>query len=72
MAFGSFVSGLVSDRFGRKKAIWFTSLTMLAAGLITSIAPWYAMFIVFWWITGTSAIACYTAAFVWTMELTTG
>jgi len=72
LAFGSFVSGLVSDRFGRKKAIWFTSLTMLAAGIITSIAPWYAMFIVFWWITGTSAIACYTAAFVWTMELTTG
>jgi len=72
LATGSFVSGLVSDRFGRKKAIWFTSLTMLAAGLITSLAPWYAVFIIFWWITGTSAIACYTAAFVWTMELTTG
>jgi MFS family permease len=45
---------------------------MLSAGLITSIAPWYIMFVFFWWITGTMAIACYTAAFVWTMELTTG
>ncbi len=25
-----------------------------------------------WWVTGTMAIACYTAAFVWTMELATG
>ena len=25
-----------------------------------------------WWVTGTMAIACYTAAFVWTMEIATG
>jgi hypothetical protein len=25
-----------------------------------------------WWVTGTMAIACYTAAFVWVMELATG
>lgn len=72
LALGSFVSGLVSDRFGRKKAIWFSSVTMLVAGILTSVMPWYPLFVFFWLITGTMAISCYTAAFVWTMELTTG
>jgi len=72
LALGSFVSGLVSDRFGRKKAIWFSSVTMLVAGVLTSFAPWYPLFVFCWLITGTMAISCYTAAFVWTMELTTG
>ena len=30
------------------------------------------MFVITWWITGTMAIACYTAAFVWTMEMCSG
>ena len=30
------------------------------------------MFVFTWWVTGTMAIACYTAAFVWTMEIATG
>ena len=30
------------------------------------------MFVLTWWITGTMAIACYTAAFVWTMEMCSG
>jgi hypothetical protein len=32
----------------------------------------YPVFVVTWWITGTMAIACYTAAFVWTMEVAAG
>ena len=32
----------------------------------------YPVFVVSWWITGTMAIACYTAAFVWTMEMCSG
>ena len=30
------------------------------------------MFVITWWITGTMAIACYTAAFVWAMEMAAG
>ena len=30
------------------------------------------MFVFTWWVTGTMAIACYTAAFVWTMEIAAG
>lgn len=71
-ALGSFCSGLVSDRYGRKTAIWASSLTMLIFGVITSFVPWFPVFVFTWWVTGTMAIACYTAAFVWTMELATG
>merc|ERR550519_957864 len=34
--------------------------------------PFYWGFVFTWWITGTMAIACYTAAFVWTMEICAG
>jgi len=71
-ALGSFCSGLVSDKFGRKKAIWGASLTMLIFGVVTSFIPWFPVFVFTWWVTGTMAIACYTAAFVWVMELATG
>merc|ERR1719334_1328880 len=39
-ALGSFCSGLVSDRFGRKTAIWITSVVMCIFGVITSLVPW--------------------------------
>jgi len=71
-ALGSFGSGLVSDRFGRKVAIWSSSVTMLVFGVITSFVPWFPVFVFTWWVTGTMAIACYTAAFVWTMEVAAG
>jgi len=71
-ALGSFCSGLVSDRFGRKTAIWGASVTMMVFGLITAFVPWYPVFVFTWWVTGTMAIACYTAAFVWTMEIAAG
>ena len=39
-ALGSFCSGLVSDRYGRKVAIWASSVTMMVFGVITSFIPW--------------------------------
>ena len=39
-ALGSFASGLISDRFGRKTAIWYSSITMVVFGVITSFIPW--------------------------------
>ena len=45
---------------------------MLVFGLITSVVPWYPLFVFTWWVTGTMSIACYTAAFVWTMEMAAG
>merc|ERR1719228_1251510 len=71
-ALGSFCSGLVSDKFGRKVAIWASSVTMLVFGVISAVVPWYPLFVITWWVTGTMSIACYTAAFVWTMEIAAG
>ena len=34
------LSGPVSDRFGRKTAIWGASVIMLVFGLITAFVPW--------------------------------
>ena len=45
---------------------------MLVFGVITAFVPWYPLFVFTWWVTGTMAIACYTAAFVWTMEIAAG
>ena len=39
-ALGSFCSGLVSDRYGRKVAIWVSSVTMVLFGVVTSFVPW--------------------------------
>ena len=39
-ALGSFCSGLVSDKYGRKVAIWVSSVTMMVFGVITSFVPW--------------------------------
>ena len=33
-------SGLVSDRYGRKVAIWASSVTMVVFGVVTSFVPW--------------------------------
>jgi OCT family organic cation transporter-like MFS transporter 4/5 len=45
---------------------------MVIFGGITSFMPYYWGFVFTWWITGTMAISCYTAAFVWTMEICAG
>jgi len=45
---------------------------MCIFGVITSFVPWYPVFVFCWWVTGTMSIACYTAAFVWAMEVAAG
>ena len=48
------------------------SIHYLHLNSLSSFATRYPVFVVTWWITGTMAIACYTAAFVWTMEVAAG
>ena len=67
----SFIN-ILDYRYGRKVAIWASSVTMMVFGVITSFVPWYPVFVFTWWVTGTMAIACYTSAFVWTMEIAAG
>jgi len=69
---GTFVAGIVSDTYGRKRAIILFSLLLLVAGLSCSFVPNYPAFIVVWILVGIAAVANFTVAFVWVMELASG
>ena len=59
------------DRFGRRLAIWASSVSILVFGVITSFVPWFPVFVSSWWVTGTMTIVCYTAALDWIMKIAT-
>jgi len=71
-AVGTFVAGIVSDIWGRKRSILLFSFLMLASGLATSFMPVFPSFIIMWWLVGVAAVANFTVAFVWTIELAAG
>ena len=48
------------------------SLLTLASGLATSFMPVFPAFVLAWWTVGVAAVANFTVAFVWTIELATG
>ena len=69
---GTFLAGLVSDVWGRKISILLFSLLTLISGMVTSFMPSFSSFTIMWWLVGVSAIASFTVAFVWSVELATG
>lgn len=69
---GTFVAGLVSDKWGRKRAMLFFSVLTLVSGISTSFMPVFPAFVLSWWLLGIAAIANFTVAFVWTIELGSG
>jgi len=71
-AVGTFVAGIVSDIWGRKRSILLFSFLMLVSGLATSFMPVFPSFIIMWWLVGVAAVANFTVAFVWTIELAAG
>ena len=71
-AVGTFVAGIVSDIWGRKRSILLFSFLMLVSGLATSFMPVFPSFVVMWWLVGVAAVANFTVAFVWTIELAAG
>ena len=71
-ALGTFVAGIVSDIWGRKRSILLFSFLMLVSGLATSFMPVFPSFVVMWWLVGVAAVANFTVAFVWTIELAAG
>ena len=46
------------DRFGRRLAIWASSVSILVFGVITSFVPWFPVFVSSCWVTGTMANVC--------------
>jgi len=71
-AIGTFVAGIVSDIWGRKRAILVFSLLTLISGIVTSLMPVFPAFVAMWWLVGIAAVANFTVAFVWTIELGSG
>jgi len=69
---GTFIAGIVSDVWGRKISILLFSLLTFISGMVTSFMPTFISFTIMWWLVGVSAIASFTVAFVWTIELATG
>jgi len=69
---GTLTAGIVSDMFGRKKSIIMFSLLLLASGVGCSFAPNYPSFTILYIIVAIAAIANFTVAFVWVMELASG
>jgi len=71
-AVGTFVAGIVADIYGRKRSILLFSFLMLVSGLATSFMPVFSSFVIMWWLVGVAAVANFTVAFVWTIELASG
>ncbi|XP_072524318.1 solute carrier family 22 member 4-like isoform X2 [Salminus brasiliensis] len=66
---GSFVSGELSDRFGRKVVLFATMAIQTLSSLIQVTSVSWEMFCVFFFITGIGQISNYMAAFVLGCEL---
>ena len=49
-ALGTFVAGIVSDIWGRKRAILVFSLLTLISGIVASLMPVFTAFVAVWWL----------------------
>ncbi|VVC43030.1 Hypothetical protein CINCED_3A022033 [Cinara cedri] len=72
VAFGGFFSGLVSDRFGRKKTLMASLIMQLALGILVAICPWFEMYLVLRFILGFVCVSIVFSGFVLCMELVGG
>ena len=57
---------------GVLRSILLFSLLTLLSGLLTSVMPVFPAFVLAWWTVGVAAVANFTVAFVWTIELAAG
>lgn len=69
---GTFLAGLFSDAFGRKQAMLFFSTLMLLSGMVCTFMPVFSAFLSVWIVVGIAAVANFTVAFVWAMEVLSG
>ncbi|KAF9424495.1 hypothetical protein HW555_000306 [Spodoptera exigua] len=63
------MTGIISDRFGRKKALSFAALMNCIFGLTRSFSTNYVMFVIFEFMEAGFGAGAYTTAFVFAMEL---
>lgn len=68
LAVGTLISGIVSDKYGRKTAIYLMSQLLFGFGFLMTSMPNFISFVLVWFITGVAAMGVYTVSFVWCME----
>ena len=69
---GVFVSGILSDKIGRVKAMLCILTLNIVAGTATAFAPNYPLFLAGIWCCGFAAIGFGTVMYCWMMELLAG
>lgn len=72
VAFGGFFSGLVSDKFGRKKALMGSLVFQLVLGVLVAISPWFELYLVVRFFLGFFCVSIVFSGFVLCMELVGG
>jgi len=65
---GVFISGLISDRWGRKRTMLCLLITVIIVGTASSFSPNYPTFLVGIFICGFSSLGYGTVMYVWMME----
>lgn len=67
---GAFTCGLLSDRYGRKLGLMFTTTNMIVGGLMCAFAPNYTLFAIGRFIGGLGRVGSYAIAICYVMEFT--
>jgi len=69
---GSFVSGLLSDRFGRKRITLLAAIGLLISGLATALSPSMEVFILLRCIVAVFSVSVFSCGFCYCMETVGG
>ncbi|XP_059474531.1 organic cation transporter protein-like isoform X2 [Neocloeon triangulifer] len=72
VAIGGLVSGIISDKFGRKRTLLISLFTQIVTGTIISFNLWLELYLVLRFFLGFSSVAVVFSAFVLCMELVGG
>ncbi|KAF0311998.1 Organic cation transporter protein [Amphibalanus amphitrite] len=66
---GSMISGVLSDQFGRRRVVCYSSVLFIISSLATAGAGSYASFVTLRFITAFSGVSIYNSMFILTMEV---
>ncbi|XP_065222264.1 organic cation transporter protein-like isoform X2 [Planococcus citri] len=72
VALGGFFSGLVSDRFGRKKTLMTSLLLQIIIGILVAVSPWFELFLILRAILGFVCVSIVFSGLILCMELVGG
>ncbi|XP_065353335.1 organic cation transporter protein-like isoform X2 [Cloeon dipterum] len=72
VAIGGLVSGMISDKFGRKRTLLISIFAQIVCGTVISFNPWFELFLVIRFFLGFVSVSVVFSAFVLCMELVGG